>query len=436
MKTVRVDPCQTLSGVVTIPGDKSISHRALMFASLAKGKSVITNLLEGHDCMATLGVLRALGAHIALEGGAWVVDGRGKLGLTEPSSILDCKNSGTTIRLMAGLLSAMPFMAILDGTDQIKTRPMDRVIKPLTAMNARLFGRGLNRLAPLVSLPSTLHGVDHELSVKSAQVKGAIILAALFANGTTTIANAEATRDHTERLLSFMGAEIEHRDGLLRIEPLKGELKPIELSVPGDISSAAFLLVAGALKAPQGITLKDVGVNVTRTGIIDALHMMGASVMMSNKRTVANEPVADLTIKQARLKGQTFSGDHIVRMIDEIPILALLATQADGVTVIKDASELKVKESNRIARTVELLTLLGARAEETDDGMRITGPTKLFGSVASSFHDHRLALLLAIAGLIAKAPVTITAAQVTDDSFPGFFATLKKLGATITEVAS
>lgn len=434
MKTVLVKPCSTLAGSIVVPGDKSISHRALMLASIAHGKSAITNLLEGHDCMATLGVMRALGVHIALEDGVWLIDGRGKFGLVEPSSILDCKNSGTTIRLMAGLLSAMPFMSILDGTDQIKSRPMDRVITPLLKMNARIFGRHLNKLAPLVTMPTKIEGVEHSLMVQSAQVKSAIALAALFGDKKTTVDNIGATRDHTERLLNFMGADIETKNNILHIHPLKGELKPIDISVPGDISSAAFLLVAGALASPAGITLLNVGVNETRTGIIDALTVMGASIEIKNPRTIANEPVADVTVKKSTLRAHTFSGDHVVRMIDEIPILALLATQAVGVTEIKDASELKVKESNRIARTVELLRSLGADAQETDDGMLIKGPTILHGTTASSFNDHRLALLLAIAGLIAHSPVTITNAHVTDDSFPYFFAALQKLGASVAGV--
>ncbi len=436
MKTIEVFPCSSLAGEVIIPGDKSISHRALMFASIAQGTSTISNLLEGHDCMATLAVLRALGVHIALEQGSWVVHGRGKFGLVEPSSILDCKNSGTTIRLMAGLLSAMPFMSVLDGTDQIKRRPMDRVIKPLSEMKARIFGRELNRLAPLVLLPSKLSGMSHALSVKSAQVKSAITLAALYADGKTEIFNTRATRDHTERMLTAMGADLIADDDALIISPLKEDLRPISIDVPGDISSAAFLLVLAALASEQGVTLRNVGVNETRTGIIDALNMMGATVHLSNQRMVANEPVADLFVKKSVLRGCEFSGDHIVRMIDEIPVLALLATQARGTTIIKDAGELKVKESNRIAKTVELLRMLGAVAEETDDGMLIRGPSVLHGAHASSFLDHRLALFLAVAGLIATESVVIKNAQVTDDSFPGFFASLEKLGARVAEVSS
>jgi 3-phosphoshikimate 1-carboxyvinyltransferase len=302
-------------------------------------------------------------------------------------------------------------------------------------MKARIFGRSLNRLAPLVTLPSKLWGVHHHLRIKSAQVKSALILAALFAEGKTVITNCKATRDHTERMLSFMGAELLWNDDSCTIHPLINELKPIELLIPGDISSAAFLLVAGVLRAPAGLTLKNVGINETRTGIIDALTMMGASIDIVNHKTVGNEPVADLVVKKSPLVGRVFEGDHIVRMIDEIPVLALLATQAEGVTEIKDAVELKVKESNRIARTVELLLSLGANASETNDGMIIRGPTPLHGTSASSFLDHRLALLLAIAGLIAKSPVTIHNCQVTDDSFPYFFETLKKLGACVTEVS-
>lgn len=433
MKNVIVHPCKEIRGATSIPGDKSISHRALMFASIAEGISVIHNLLEGHDCIATLQVMRSLGVHISLENASWIINGRGRRGLVEPSSILDCKNSGTTIRLMAGLLSAMPFMSILDGTDQVKSRPMDRVIAPLRMMNAKIFGRDNDRLAPLVTLPTKLVGTDLSLTVKSAQVKSAVILASLFADGKTTIRNTAATRDHTERLLSFMGAKITDDRDVVMIEPLVDDLSPISLTIPGDISSAAFLLVLGALKADDGIILHDVGVNETRTGIIDALTMMGAHIELQNIRDVANEAVADILVKKSDLRGATFGGDHIVRMIDEIPILALAAIFADGETVIRDASELKVKESNRITRTVESLQQLGADIIATDDGMIIKGSHRLHGGEVMSFSDHRLAMLLSIAGLLSTDAVTVKNVEVTDDSFPGFFSILRKLGANFDE---
>lgn len=433
MKKLVIHPCKALSGTVEIPGDKSISHRALMFASLADGESRIANLLEGHDCIATLHVMRTLSIHIALEGGVWIIKGRKKSGFIEPSSILDCKNSGTTMRLMAGLLSAMPFMSILDGTEQIKTRPMDRIIKPLSMMGAKIYGRNNNRLAPLVTMPSELVGVVHNLAVKSAQVKSAIILSALYAKGPTAIFNTAATRDHTERLLSFMGAEIDVQQDSVHINPLKQELKPVDLNIPGDISSAAFLLGAALLLAKGDVILRDVGINETRTGIVDALSMMGATIEFLETRVVGNEPVANILVRKSSLSGREFSGDLIVRMIDEIPILALIATQAHGVTVIKDAHELKVKESNRIARTVESLRSLGAKIEETDDGMIIHGPCELHGGQVSSFNDHRLALMLSIAGLLAKDPVTVTSAEVVDDSFPGFIEALRLLGADVED---
>jgi len=385
--------------------------------------------------MATVQVMRSLGVHIALENSTWVVKGNKKFGLKEPSSVLDCKNSGTTIRLMAGMLSAMPFMSILDGTDQIKSRPMDRVVTPLCQMGAHIYGRSNNRLAPLVTLPAKIRGTSQTLAVKSAQVKSAIIMAALFADGATEIFNTMATRDHTERMLGYMGAEIKTESDCVMVQPLRGELKPLSFTVPGDISSAAFMLVAGALAAPGGITLKNVLVNQTRTGIIDALITMGARISIHHERTVCNEAVADISVTQSALKGATFSdGDHIVRMIDEIPILALAATQSEGITEIRNASELKVKETNRIARTVESLRMLGANIEATDDGMIIHGKTKLHGAEVSSFGDHRMALVLAIAGLISKSPVTITNAEVTDDSFPGFLSTLITLGANAIEI--
>lgn len=403
-----------------------------MFASLAQGESVIENLLLGHDCMATLGVMRALGVHIAYEHGQWRVHGRGRDGFIEPSCILDCKNSGTTIRLLAGLLSAMPFMSVLDGTDQIKMRPMGRVIEPLLAMGANIHGRKHNSLAPLVVLPGALKDFDHVLRVPSAQVKSALLLAGLLGRG-VTVRSGGATRDHTERLLSYMGAYVQTHENYVRIEPLKSELKPVSLSIPGDMSSAAFLLVAGVLLAKDNLVLKNVGINHTRTGIVDALKMMGASIEFIHPRIVGNEPVADISIAKSSLKGALFGGEHIVRMIDEIPILALAATQAQGKTIIRDAEELKVKESNRIARTVQSLKALGADIEETDDGMIITGERELHGATVSSFGDHRIALFMSIAGLLCTSPLTITNAEVIDDSFPGFLATLDELGARVEE---
>lgn len=429
MKKIKVLP-STLKGEVSIPGDKSISHRALMFGSLALGKSRIENLLEGHDCIATVQVMRSLGVHIKLENGAWLIDGQGA-NLSEPSAPLDCKNSGTTIRLLAGLLSGLPFMSILDGTDQIKGRPMDRVIKPLSDIGAKVFGRAHNRLAPLVILPSLIKGGECALTVQSAQVKSALLLAGLWAKQPIKITNIGETRDHTERLLSYMGAEILSGPDFVSINPLKKALAPLNFRVPGDISSAAFLLVAGSVLSPAGITLKEVGVNKTRTGIIDALIEMGAEVTLSSEKSVANEPVADIFVKSKKLTGRSFYGDHIVRMIDEIPVLALLATQAHGTTVIKDAQELKVKESNRIQKTVEILQKLGANIKETDDGMVIEGPTKLKGGEISSYGDHRLALMAAVAGLMSEYSVEITNAEVTDDSYPGFFEQLKDLGAKV-----
>jgi 3-phosphoshikimate 1-carboxyvinyltransferase len=377
--------------------------------------------------------MRDLGVFIEVRDNRCFIHGQGKDSLKESSAILDCNNSGTTMRLMAGLLSAMPFLSILSGSEQLRTRPMDRVIKPLKAMGAHIVGRAGNKWAPLVSMPSALMGIEHELSIKSAQVKSALILAGLYARGQTRIYGDSATRDHSERLLSFMGADISTHNNSVVIEPLKDELKPLSLKIPGDMSSAAFMLVAGVLCADKGLLLREVGINKTRTGLIDALLKMGAFIKIDNERIVANEAVADIYVKKSPLKGALFSGDHIVRMIDEIPILALAATQAEGLSVIKDASELKVKESNRIKKTVQSLKQLGADIEERDDGMIIKGPHKLHGAELSSYGDHRLALFLSIAGLIASHPVIIPDAYLTDDSYPGFFAALKSLGAFISE---
>jgi 3-phosphoshikimate 1-carboxyvinyltransferase len=428
-----VHKASSLTGTISVPADKSISHRALMFGSLALGNSKIKNLLLGHDCLATLGLMRVLGVHIAYDNDEWLIHGQGRHSFLEPSSILDCKNSGTTIRLMAGLLSAMPFMSILDGSEQIKSRPMDRVIEPLSSMGAKIFGRQNNRLAPLVILPSKLKYASHTLMVKSAQVKSAIILAGLFADG-AHIKGTNATRDHTENLLSFMGADITTKKDEVIVNPLMGDLKPISLTIPGDMSSAAFLLAAGVFKADKTLTIKNVSVNHTRIGFIDALKTMGADITIGPKTLVANEPVADIHINKSNLHGAIFAADDIVRMIDEIPVLALVATQAKGQTIIKDAQELRVKESNRISKTVESLLQLGAQIKETEDGMIITGPTTLRGCETSSFFDHRIALFMAIAGLISEGPITISHAEVTDDSFPGFMKVLLEIGADISEV--
>lgn len=434
MKTVICNPCSHISGQAYIPGDKSISHRALMFASIAQGKSHIKNLLIGHDCIATLQVMRSLGVHIELDQNSCTIDGKGRHSLLETSSVLDCKNSGTTMRLMAGLLAPMPFMSILDGTEQLKNRPMSRIIDPLTTMNAKIFGRKHNSLAPLAILATkNICGITHKLISKSAQVKSAIILAALYATDTSVILNTKDTRDHTEKLLQHMGASVESHQDKVIVKPISSSLKPIDITIPGDMSSAAFILVAAALLAKDGVVLRSVGINDTRTGIVDALKKMGADISYQNMSNDFNEPVADIYVKKSSLRGALFAGNHIVRMIDEIPILALLATQAQGQTIIKDAQELKVKESDRINKVVISLRKLGADIKETADGMIINGPTKLNGGELFSFHDHRLAMMFSIAGLISKTPVKVMGAEVTSDSFPGFYQLLSDLGADICE---
>lgn len=311
---------------------------------------------------------------------------------------------------------------------------MARVIEPLKQMGASIYGRAQDTLAPMVCLPSSLGGITYALSNKSAQVKSAILLAGLFAKQKTRVTNTAATRDHTERLLKHMGADIVIGDDFVELTPSDSELWPISLDIPGDISSAAFMIVAGCLLAKNGITLKKVGVNTTRTGIIDALRQMGASIEFSNERVVANEEIADIHVRKSRLHGARFSGDHIVRMIDEIPIVALSATQAHGTTIIEDAQELRVKESNRIQKTVECLKALGAHIEESHNGMVIHGPTPLHAASVSNFGDHRLALLLCTAGLIATGGITVPNAEVLNDSYPGFLNSLNKLGAQTMEV--
>lgn len=418
-----------------MPGDKSISHRALMFAALAEGESHITHFLNGSDCLATLKLIRQLGVQAEVKTPTEVVIfGKGARGLQEPNDILDCENSGTTIRLLTGLLAGQNFFSVLSGSEQIRRRPMGRVVKPLQAMGAQISGRSHDLLAPLAIRPaSKLMGQTLGLEVASAQIKSCLLLAGLFAEGTTTIVEPGPARDHTERLLRGMGANVQAQGNRVSVTPLSTPLAPLKLRVPGDMSSAAFLLVAATIVPGSEIELTHVGINPTRDGIVEALQAMGASIEIYNQRETFGEPVADLRVRSANLKGQTFGGDLVVRMIDELPILALAATQAQGVTHIKDATELKVKETNRIDTTANELRALGANIEATADGLIIEGPTPLRGAAFSSHGDHRLAMVGAVAGLLAQGTTTVLEADVTKDSFPGFEQMLRQLGAEVNE---
>lgn len=431
MSCTHVYPCSSVNGIIEVSSDKSISHRALMFASIADGQSKLGNILEGHDCLATLNVMQNLGVNIYKENNYYIVDGLGLKGLKEPNQVLNCQNSGTTIRLLTGMLSAMDFFCILDGSEQIKNRPMQRVIKPLSLMNANIIARKNKTLAPIAIIPSKLKGIEFTLEQKSAQVKSALILASLISGEKSIIKNTEFTRDHSEKMLSFMQAPIEVCKDSVFVNSFTTSLKPLEIDIIGDISSAAFIIVAALLLSSKEVRINNVGINPTRIGIINALWKMNANISLVNKRYVANEEVADIIITKSNLKAATFAKDEIVTMIDEIPILALAATQATGTTVIKDAQELKIKESNRILSTVSELSKLKANIQETHDGMIIKGSTKLYTNEVIHHNDHRLAMMLAIAGLISSDGLTINDSQITKDSFTGFWESLEKLGAKV-----
>ena len=373
MSTVRVErSLQGLSGEIKVPGDKSISHRAVMFGAIANGVTTIEGFLTGEDCLSTIDCFRKMGVSIEQDGEKVKVIGRGWEGLCEPTEILDVGNSGTTTRLMLGILATRPFHSVVIGDDSIAKRPMSRVTDPLREMGSHIDGREKGNFTPLSIRGGATKGIAFTSKVASAQVKSAILLAGLQSEGVTSVTEPALSRDHTERMLEAYGVEV-IRDGLTVSVKGGQSLQANHIVVPGDVSSAAFFLVAGAIVPNSNITLKDVGLNPTRSGIIDVLEQMGASMSIENERMVGGEPIGDITISTSKLKGIEISGDLIPRLIDEIPVIAVLATQAEGKTVIRDAEELKVKETNRIDTVVSELSKLGAKIEATDDGMVIEG---------------------------------------------------------------
>ncbi|WP_026689495.1 3-phosphoshikimate 1-carboxyvinyltransferase [Alteribacter aurantiacus] len=417
-----------LNGTVTIPGDKSISHRSILFSSIAKGTSRISGFLKGQDCLSTIACMKQMGVKIEETDDTITVYGRGFEGLQEPERVLDVGNSGTTIRLLTGLLSGTSFYSVLEGDDSIAKRPMSRVTKPLKEMGALIDGREEGNLTPISVRGSELTGIDYTSPVASAQVKSAILLAGLRASGVTVVREPSVSRDHTERMLNAFGVHVEQdpHKGEVKVEG-GAELTARDVEVPGDISSAAFFLVAACMTPNSSLELKNVGINPTRTGILDVLEAMGASLEIYNERTETGEPVADIRVTYSQLKGTEIGGELIPRLIDEIPAIAVLATQANGTTVIKDAAELKVKETNRIDTMVNQLKTLGAQIEATDDGMIIQGGTPLLGGRVSSFHDHRVGMSLALCGLLSDTPVVVDEAEAVDVSYPGFFQELYRL---------
>lgn len=430
-----IHPVPELYGSTAVPGDKSISHRAAMFAALAEGRSHVRNFLPGGDCQATLGVLRALGVAIEeVSPDELLIDGVGIHGLTEPAAPLDCVNSGTTMRLMAGLLAGQRFFSVLSGSPQLTKRPMGRVVDPLRRMGASIWGRQGGALAPLAIHGARLHDIDYTLPVASAQVKSALLLAGLYSDGLAIVRQPGPARDHTERMLAAMGAPIRQLGLVVTSEQPKRPLSPLDITVPSDISSAAFILAAGLLAPKSHVTVSGVGVNPTRTGILDILRLMGADLRLVNERDEAGEPVADIVVQHGELRGVEIGGDLIVRAIDELPVLAVLATQAHGRTVVRDATELRVKETDRIATVAAELRKLGAHVEEYSDGFAVDGPVELRSAPVWSHGDHRLAMALAVAGMVASGPVLVEEAACVSDSFPGFERVLHTLGVEMEQL--
>lgn len=416
-----------LRGQINIPGDKSISHRAVMFGAIAEGKTTIANFLSGEDCLSTISCFRSLGVDIRTdEDDKIVIYGNGFAGLKEPGDVLNVGNSGTTIRLLLGILSGRPFFSVLNGDDSIRRRPMTRVTKPLARMGAVIDGREGGEFAPLAVRGGNLKGMEYNLPVASAQVKSSLLFAGMQAEGETTIIEPSKTRDHTERMIKRFGGDVAV-DGL-RVTVKGGQtLYGTDIYVPGDISSAAFFLVAGAVVPDSEVILKNVGLNPTRTGIIDVMKQMGTDLEIIHMHDDQFEPSGDIRIRTSSLKGTEIGGKMIPRLIDEIPIIALLATQAEGTTIIRDAEELKVKESNRIDTVVNELTKLGAEIEAIDDGMIIHGPARLKGGTVDSHGDHRIGMMLAIAALICDGPVHLANPEAIAISYPEFFTHLQNI---------
>lgn len=432
---VSVSGPKRLRGEITAPGDKSVSHRAAMFNAISNGNAVVTNFSPGADCASTLDIMRALGVEIDRSpgesslGDTVRLSGLGMHGLLEPASILDAGNSGTTTRLMSGVLAGRDIFAVLTGDESIRSRPMGRVVGPLREMGAEIFGRRDNTLAPLVFAGGVLRGLRYEMPVASAQLKSSLLLAGLRADGETELVQPAQSRDHTERMLTAMGATVAS-DGLtVKVSP--SELEAVDVYVPGDISSAAFWMVAGAVHPDAEILIKGVGINPTRAGVIDALKMMNASISLENERDAAGEPIADIVVRSSQLKGAVIGGDIVPLLIDEIPILAVAAAMAEGETCFEDAGELRVKETDRIAATADWMTAAGVEVETTAETLTVKGAGRLLGGNFNGHHDHRIAMSEGIAGLISESPVTITGAEIASISYPQFWSEIEKLGGTV-----
>lgn len=426
-QTMTTIPAKSIQGEMSVPGDKSISHRSIMLGSLARGTTRITNFLRGEDNFSTMGAFRAMGVPIEDDGQTVTVHGVGLHGLQEPGDVLDCGNSGTTIRLMTGLLSGQSFFSVLTGDQYLRKRPMKRVSEPLRRMGARIAGRGGGTLAPLAVTGSPLTGIRYDSPIASAQVKSALMLAGLYADGETTITEPTLSRDHSERMFRYFGANLEVSGTTVTLRGGQ-ELQGHAIHVPGDISSAAFFLVAALIVPGSELLVRNVGINPTRTGVIDILQAMGGSIELQNQREASGEPVADLLVRSSRLKGIEIGGEMVPRAIDEFPVICVAAALAEGVTTLRDAKELRVKETDRIAAIAAGLRSIGSgKIVETEDGMVIEGVERLQGGEVQSFGDHRIAMALSVAALACRQRVTVDDVSCVATSFPGFYELLNKV---------
>lgn len=423
-----VEKTNRLRGEITVPGDKSISHRSIMLGSLAKGTTEVVGFLQGADCLSSISCFQKMGIEIENDPETNIVriKGNGLRGLKEPTDILDVGNSGTTTRLMSGILAAQTFTSTIDGDASIRKRPMGRIMTPLSMMGASFESLMTDKCAPFKISGGNLKGIHYDSPVASAQVKSAILLAGLYADGETSVTEPSLSRNHTELMFDAFQVNIKSEGTTATVQPAK-ELIAQKIEVPGDISSAAYFIVAGLITPNSEVTIKNVGINPTRDGILTVCKQMGANITLSNVRDKVGEPIADITVKTSDLTGCTIEGDIIPKLIDEIPIIAIMAAFANGTTIIKDAQELKVKESNRIDVMVQNLSAMGVDIEATDDGMIIHGGKPLHGATIDSKLDHRIAMSFAIAGSLAEGETEILGAECVNISYPSFYQDVKLL---------
>lgn len=425
---IELSRAERLRGEVTPPPDKSISHRAVLFSSVAKGRSAVRNFLRSEDTLSTLNAMRALGVEAEDRGEEILIDGRGLHGLKEPFRPLDCGNSGTTMRLLAGLLSGNPFFCVLAGDDSLSARPMERVIAPLSLMGARILARESGKYPPLAISGGGLKPIRYEMPVASAQVKSAVLLAGLYAEGETTVVEPVRSRDHTERMLPAFGARC-RAEGLAVTVEGGAELRGLDIEVPGDFSAAAFLISAALMVDDSELLVKNVGINPTRTGFLEVLFEMGAKIEVLNRREVSGEPVADILCRASELSAVEVGRGKVPSMIDEFPVFCVLASRARGITRIRGAEELRVKETDRIKAMAKGLRAMGAKVEEYEDGLDVEGPVGLRGAAVDSRGDHRVAMSFSVAALAAEGKTRILDAGAVGVSFPRFYDTLKEVAA-------